>query len=256
MDLEGSQVVNLRQQIEQLQSVLAASVNHRMDLIGNQVADLRQRFELLQSELAAPLGQKIDLVSNQTAHMRQGLEQLQSGLAAPLAQKMDLMSKETAEMRQGLKQLQVSLTTPLWQKLEELNSNLKERGPDPALAGLKDRIGALINMYSAGGQDTKMADRLQLMEDNLNAQISLKLESMIRQLGKIVASGTPGSAGDPDPVAAELMRKLAVEVSILHYVMWKNQEGGRDQIFESARSKAVERVDKWLADINKISQQP
>lgn len=49
-----------------------------------------------------------------------------------------------------------------------------------------------------------------------------------------------------------LLPKIAVEISLLHYVLWRNHPGEKeqkDQVFDLAQAKARQRVGRWIEEL-------
>jgi hypothetical protein len=176
-------------------------------------------------------------------------EQLQA-----LTDRSRVESEQLRILEERLSTLVASTARSLLEKVEsEGNTNRHfNRGLEERLLAVSAILDSLPSKLSSPVEpDREESDeRLAVLESRL-AELLDKIGSSEVSGGEARLMNVQQRIGEFGRYLEVLLPRIAIETSLLHYVLWRNQPGEKeqkDQIFDLAQTKATERVGKWLEE--------
>jgi hypothetical protein len=244
-------------------SVLKLEKNSSLNLSAQQAApaisteDLQQ-FDRRVSQVIARLSSHVEIGNARIENLQDQFHEIEGGFSARLENRIAAIESS----------------------LGKISSKLDHQAEAQAMTQADDSNEVAQQLQRLEGRVLSFADILQAVEERLSHSVSKGMERVQRtpaaadrseikellqdsenRIGALIAGtfsklGGSTSSDWASPQSAELegldrdmLQKIAIEVSLLHYVLWRNQGGDRDQLFAVAKSKAAERVRKWLGQV-------
>lgn len=122
----------------------------------------------------------------------------------------------------------------------------------------------LINrlFVALGPSATDRKEDFAIQMQSIGSKVLEEITSNIEELGQKVAlyrhedsqqyQQVVNQIGTLSALLEGLLPKIAVEISLLHYVLWRNHPGEKeqkDQVFDLAQAKARQRVGRWIEEL-------